>query len=205
MSPVPQKDLIILVADKNMEFAVRGILTRLEALGIRDITYDLYVHPERDPGCLNRGHDFLRPFFKSHARALMLLDHHGCGHESATSESLECEIENRLAQSGWKDCAAIVISPELENWAWSDSPHVDTILGWEGRKPDLKCWLVENGHWVDGESKPRIPKEALEAAIRLVRKQRSSSLYRDLASKVSLDRCEDRSFTKLKTTLKAWF
>ena len=50
MSPVPQKDLIILVADKNMEFAVRGILTRLEALGIRDITYDLYVHPERDPG-----------------------------------------------------------------------------------------------------------------------------------------------------------
>ena len=199
------KDLIILVADKNMEFAVRGVLTRQGALGIHNITYDLYVHPERDPGCLNRGHDFLRPFSKSHARALILLDREGCGHESSAPEILEHEIEERLIESGWVDCAAIVISPELENWVWSDSPHIDTMLGWEGREPSLKNWLVEKGHWIDGEPKPRIPKGALEAAIRVVRKQRSSSLYHDLATRVSLDRCTDRAFIKLKERLKVWF
>jgi len=31
------KDLIVLVADKNMEFGLRGLLSRPEALGIRKL------------------------------------------------------------------------------------------------------------------------------------------------------------------------
>lgn len=200
-----KKDLIVLVADKNMEFAVRGILSRLNALMLRDISLDLYVHPERDPGCLSRGHDFLRPFIASHGHALVLLDHQGCGRETIPVEELERELETRLSAVGWQGYAAIVIAPELENWVWSDSPHVDHVLGWSGKKPALRTWLNERKYWQQGQAKPDRPKEALEAAIRFVKKQRSSSLYFDLAAKVSLERCSDRAFLKLKSVFQSWF
>lgn len=205
MNPLPKKDLIVLVADKNMEFAIKGILTRHQALGIREVSYDLYVHPERDPGCLNRGHDFVSSFAKSHACAMVVMDRDGCGRESCSPEILEVEIESRLSTSGWAGHTAIVITPELENWVWSDSPHVDILLGWANKTPSLKSWLVEKDFWKVGETKPHAPKEALEAAIRVTRKQRSSSLYYDLATRVGLGGCTDRAFVKLRENLRNWF
>lgn len=44
-----RKDLVVLVPDKNMEASLRGLLSRCAALGLRDVTFDLFVHPERDP------------------------------------------------------------------------------------------------------------------------------------------------------------
>lgn len=44
------KDLVVLVADKNAEFALRGALQRSEALGIRPMTSEFLMHPERDGG-----------------------------------------------------------------------------------------------------------------------------------------------------------
>ena len=72
-----RKDLILLVADKNMEASLKGLLLRSQALGLRRMIFDLYVHPERDPGCLLRAHDFLRPFVTRYERALVVLDHAG--------------------------------------------------------------------------------------------------------------------------------
>jgi len=46
-----QKDLVVLVADKNMEFAVKGLLPRSQSFGINPLAYDIHVHIERDPGC----------------------------------------------------------------------------------------------------------------------------------------------------------
>lgn len=205
MSPTHQKDLVILCADKNMEYTLRGILARPAALGLKSFDYDLFVHPEHDPGCLNRGHDFLNLYAQSHAHALLLFDHEGCGRHSELAEILEAEVETRLAPQGWAGCAAIVITPELENWVWSDSPHVDATLGWEGKTPPLRQWLEQRGDWPAGKIKPPRPKEAVEAALRTARKQRSSALYQDLAGKVSFNRCSDRAFVKLKSSLQAWF
>jgi hypothetical protein len=44
------KDLALLVADKNMDFALRGILQRHESLGIRAVTYETQLHAGRDGG-----------------------------------------------------------------------------------------------------------------------------------------------------------
>jgi hypothetical protein len=44
-------DLVLLVADKNIEHGLRGLLSRPQALGIRSVTSKTYVHPQRDPGC----------------------------------------------------------------------------------------------------------------------------------------------------------
>lgn len=67
-------DLVVLVADKNMEFAVKGILGRAQAMGTREPVSIVHVHPEKDPGCLLRGHDFISLFQKQCAHALILLD-----------------------------------------------------------------------------------------------------------------------------------
>lgn len=134
------------------------------------------------------------------------MDREGCGREAAGREQLEKEIEFRLDDSGWEDrAAAVVIDPELEIWVWSDSPHVDAIIGWEGRDPPLRTWLKDREFLREDQIKPLRPKEALEGALRVSRTPRSSSIYLKLAQKVSLERCIDPSFVKLKIILQEWF
>ena len=201
-----EKDLVVLVADKNMEFSMLGILQRPEALGITEISYDIYPHIERDPGCLHRGHDFLRPYVNKYRHALIMLDHQGCGKEDSPREVLEKEIEDRLSSSGWGDrAAAVIIEPELENWLWSDSPEVDAALGWQGKSPSLRTWLKDQGFQETDLSKPIYPKEAVEKALKKVYKPRSSAIYHQIAGKVSFKRCMDSTFLKLIEKLTLWF
>ena len=42
------KDLVLLVADKNAHFALKGALSRPEALEIHSIEFEFRVHPGRD-------------------------------------------------------------------------------------------------------------------------------------------------------------
>jgi hypothetical protein len=201
-----RRDLGVLVADKNMEFSMRGILQRPQALGITQISYDIYPHIERDPGCLQRGHDFLRPFVDEFRHALVILDHHGCGAEHLNREELEKDIELRLSSSGWGDRAtAIVIDPELENWLWSDSPEVDAALGWKGKPNPLRNWIRDQGFFEKDSLKPLSPKEAVESALKKVYIPRSSAIYRQIAGNVSFKRCTDPAFLKLKEKLIQWF
>lgn len=198
-------DLVALVADKNMEFALRGLMTRHQALGIRAPRFDIFVHPERDPGCLLKGHDFLTPFAGRYAYALVMFDREGCGRQAAGGE-LEEQLELRLATSGWAGRAAcIAIDPELETWAWVDSPQVEAAMGWRGRSPGLRSWLSETGFWTPDTPKPSRPKEAFEAALREVHLPRSSAVYQTLAQRVTLQSCTDRAFLKLKGTFSRWF
>ncbi len=109
------KDLVILVADKNMQFALRGALARPEALGIRAITADFRSHMGRDGGLQTRGFSF---------------DVHG---------------------------------------------------------------------------KPARPKEAMEALVRCCNLPRSASLYEKITSRISLRRCADPAFLRLRAVLRTWF
>lgn len=200
------KDLIVLAADKEMEFCLRGILERSESLGIDKIEFEIYSHPKRDPGCLRTCHDFLRPFAGRFRHALVMLDREGCGKEQLTGAQLEEEIGGRLTSSGWGNrAAAVVIDPELESWIWSDSPEVDAALGWKDRSIPLRTWLKNKGFFEGNSIKPNRPKEAVEAARREVRKPRSASIYKQIADNVSLKRCEDPAFIKLKKILTGWF
>jgi hypothetical protein len=201
-----QKDIIFLVADKNAKFAVQGLLSRHQSLQIRLPKNDIYIHPEKDSGCLLRSHDLLRPFINQYAFSLVIFDREGCGQENSSRQQLENHLETLLGHNGWGNrTSVIVIDPELDNWVWSDSPHVDTLLGWSGRQPNLRTWLMENGFLTAPNTKPSRPKEAMEAALRKVYTARSSSIYQLLAERVSLSRCVDPAFTKLKATLRNWF
>jgi hypothetical protein len=200
-------DLVVLAADKSMESSIKGILERPESIGIRPVGFNIYTHLHRDPGCLNKGHDFLRPFINTFHHALVILDREGCGKENRFKrEELENDIEQRLNCSGWGDrAAAIVIDPELENWLWSDSPEVDMALGWKGKSPSLRDWLKDKKFLTGNSIKPTQPKEAVESALKIVNISRSSSIYYKIAQKVSLKRCQDPAFMKLKMKLIRWF
>jgi hypothetical protein len=206
MSDESLSDLIVLTPGKDEAAALEGLFTRHTALGIRRFQYSIDRHEDRDPGCRLRSGDYLRPFARQYRHALMLFDHEGCGAEQVPAERIEATVEQQLTASGWAGRAAcIVIEPELENWLWSDSPHVDEVLGWSGRTPGLRQWLCQEKYLDRGAAKPARPKEATEAAMRVVRKHRTSVLYRQLAERVSLDQCRDRAFLKLKRVLREWF
>jgi hypothetical protein len=206
MPEPPKKDLLVLVPDINMDFTVQGLLASHHRLGVRPLTFDLYRHPHRDPGCLRESTEFLRAFSTSHRHALVMFDRQGSGQESSSREDLESELEKLLEASGWGDRAAvIVLDPELEVWVWSDSPRVDDVLGWKGKQPDLRTWLAKQGFVETTAEKPRKPKEAFRSALRMVRKPPSSALFRELAQRVGLARCTDPSLEKLLTTLRGWF
>jgi hypothetical protein len=131
---------------------------------------------------------------------------HGSGRDNSPRVDLENEAERRLAKSGWdRRGSVIVVAPELEIWVWSDSPHVDDILGWKDQEQSLKNWLIEEGHLKENATKPDDPKTAFLDALRKVRKPRSASLFAALAKCVSVDRCRDPAFKKLRTVLGKWF
>lgn len=202
----PAADLVVLAADRQIEAAVRGLLSRPKALKTRDISCKIFTHPKHDPGCLLHAHEFLKSQADRFARAMIVFDRHGCGAESRSAQELETEVAERLASYGWGErAAAVVLDPELEVWIWSDSPHVDQCLGWRGREPDLRNWLCDEGMWPSDAPKPANPKLAVNQALRQVRKPRSSAIFRALAASVSFDRCTDAAFLRLRRLLAAWF
>ena len=203
----PDKDLMVIVPDGDMEFAVEALLCRPESLGMRPISFDIRRHLQRDSGCRSDCHHYLRPWLRGYGYAMVLFDHEGCGKEELERTVLEEQVEAMLRDNGWNNrCAVIVIAPELEAWVWSDSPVVDEVLGWQGRTPVLRDWVRNRTEfWPSDHPKPNRPKEAFEAALKEVRKQRSPRLFKDLASRVSVSRCIDPSLLKFRDMLAGWF
>ncbi len=200
------KDLFVLVADKNMDFLMRGLLPRIPVIeNVMAFTFDILVHPYRDSGIFNESDDFLRPFSTNYTYALVILDHHGSGREQIERGEVEHAISHKLNISGWKDRNVVIcIDPELENWIWVNETRIKEAISWE-REPGLYEWLHLNKWKTPSEPKPKHPKEAFEAAIRLSNTPRSSSLYRSIASQANYRNCQDAAFQKMLLQLREWF
>ena len=200
-------DLVVLVPGKDEQAAINSLLSsRRPSLRIGCLDWKTLVHPRHDPGCLLEAPEVLEPFVRYARHGLTLFDHAGCGRENASTEELEKDVRQRLSRAGWGDRAdAIIIAPELEGWVWSDSPHVDGVLGWQGAQPPLREWLKEQSLWAEKAAKPADPKRAFERALREVRIPRSSAIYGELAGKVGLSRCQDPAFARLRAKLREWF
>ena len=200
------RDLVVLVPDNKIEAVVRAICLRGKSFGFMEPAFTVRRHPGHDAGCFRNGHLALQPLANQFAHAIVIFDKEGCGKERLTREDLEAEVEGRLSVSGRRDRAkAIVIDPELEAWVWSDSPQVAQALGWRSDNKALRNWLVEQGWSQPGQVKPRRPKETYEATLRRAGIPQSIAIYRQLAETVSVARCTDPAFLKLKTVLQEWF
>ena len=199
------KDLLVLVADYNAEAAVNALLARWHAIGICELSADVFVHLHRDPGVWAESEKYLRPLQADYSFALVVMDREGSGEDTLSSEEMELRLEARLEAAGWTGrCSAVVIDPELDRWVWSVSPNVEKVIRWNDES-GMREWLRNRGFNFDEHGKPLRPKEALEAVLFHAKRVRNSNLYRDIAMKVSLLRCDDRAFVKLRTTLQDWF
>lgn len=199
------KDLIVLVPDKNTQSTVKGILPRHQSLKIREIKYDIFVHPLRDPGVYNHAVEFLRELLNQYDYALVFLDREGSGQEIKKASDISNELKRNLEINGWQDNAEVIVfDPELEIWAWTDSPHTANAAGWEDYST-LRAHLIEKKFWQQDYQKPERPKEALEFALKEKRIPRSSSIYQEIAEKVNFNLCTDPSFKKFRTVLRCWF
>ena len=200
-----EKDVFALVADKSMEQAFEGLLAQHEKLRIRQIRYDIEVHPRRDPGCRTQAIPLLRPRLHSHRHTLVVFDHHGCG-SNASRKNLQREVQENLELNGWENrCKVIVIEPELENWVWAPSGKVSEILGWGSDFHALRQWLQTRGLWSDSDLKPFDPKRAMQEALRHKRVRRSSTLFKRIADISQPQDCQDPAFIELRETLQDWF
>ncbi len=199
------KDLVLLVADKNAQFALKGALSRPEALGIRDIEFDFLVHPGRDGGARKNGPEMLALEKRRFRRALLMLDFEGCGTDLPDAKALEVELDHRISTHWEGRAKSIVIEPELDVWVWGSDNAVEEVIEWPTGGQSVREWLRGKGFAFDANQKPVRPKEALEAALRIPGLPRSSALYRRIAEKISLRHCGDEAFLRLRKQLSEWF
>lgn len=199
------KDLIVLVPDKNIKFGLEALLRRTQSLKIRPIEFDIFIHPERDPGIYNDAHNFLRGFIDKYKYSIIFMDYEGCGQETKNVVELHNEVKSNLEKNGWKNrCEVIVLNPEVEVWLWVDSHHFYSFFDFNDYE-ELKEFLMKNGKWGRKQNKPDKPKEAFEYLLWIKRIPRSSSLYKSFAEKINFDKCSLDSFISFKAIIKNWF
>ncbi len=200
------KDLVCVVADKQIRAAIEGLLQRPSALGIRRVEAEILLHPTHDSGCYANPADILRTARRDAKHALIVLDYAWDGVPAASGAELEERIAERLGRTGLAGWAVpVVIEPELETWVFSDSPHVPEVLGWKGPSSTFRKTLEERDLWKAADAKPADPRAALEYILKRTGRSRSSSLYRRLAGRVNTAGCRDRAFLRLKGLLQDWF
>jgi hypothetical protein len=204
---VKAKDLVVLVADLDIETIVSTILReRRRSLGIREIAFDVLRFTQHDAGCYLNGPEFLRDKQRLFANAMIVFDRFGCGREELTRDDVEIDVESRMEKSGWGNrCAAVCIDPEVESWLWGRTKGLETALGWGPDRAKIEGWLNERGLWPKELPKPPRPKAAMKKVLREVHLRSSPAILEKIAKKVSLLHCKSQSFAKLSKTLKAWF
>lgn len=198
------KDLLLIVPDKNTHFALRGALARPKAMGIQEITFDFAVHPHRDSGVRISGAAIAGLRRSQFLHAVLLFDHEGCGDENTSPEAMQDSIEAQLTPKWGANARTVVISPEVDVWLWGSDNALAEVLRWKEDVP-IRNWLIEHGWTFDEDGKPNRPKEAFEKLREVHGRPRSSSLYEEIAGKISLRHCTDPAFVRLRTILAGWF
>lgn len=197
------RDLVLLVPDKNTESTIRGVLGRHQALGIRQVDFNILVEQGRDGGVRRRGAQVLNVVRGQYSHAAMILDYEGSGADVGPGE-LEAQLDDALSGSWGHRAKAIVIHPEVDVWMWGGETHLRSTMNWEFAE-GIRTWLQAQEFTFDDNGKPARPKEALEAAFRRAKVPRSSARYEHVARRIGLANCTDPAFVRLRTALTSWF
>lgn len=198
------QDLVVLVADKNMQFALQGAFGRPLALGVRPFTYEFRSHMGRDGGVRTTGADVLAREAARFHHALMLLDFEGCGQEDGDPLVLEEQLDRKLNSVWGLNAKTIVISPEVDIWLWGNDNVLRDALHWP-QDGAIRDWLRGKGFDFNADNKPVRPKEALDAMRPVHKQARSSAMYEKVTKRISLQNCTDLAFARLRAQMQSWF
>lgn len=97
-----------------------------------------------------------------------------------------------------------MIDPEVDVWIWGADNALREVLQWP-MEGSIRAWLQSQGFAFGADDKPERPKEALEAMVPVHRQPRSSALYEKITRRISLQKCTDPAFMKLRQALQTWF
>lgn len=206
-------DLVILSPDGAYKQVLPALLKRHQSLGIRAVTYDVVSDPFHDAS--GQIVELLRPYLKSHSKALVVRDIEGSGKEAAGAAALEAELVQSLVQNGWQaeNSAALVLEPEIESWLRMGSAHMDALIKRLSRRnnEEVERWMEiadtlvqDHGGWVQ-DGKPARPKEVYQGVLRHYGISPSNALLGELASKESLANCAVPTFNRFRDIVRAWF
>lgn len=201
------KDLLVIAADKDAEFALKSLLLRIPGIEkLKEFSFDVITHQHRDPGVVNQGVEYARPHINQYRYLMLLFDYEGCGKEKNSREVIETSLEKSLCSNGWDDrCACVIFEPELESWLWVNKSHLHDIADWDNEQ-DVYEWIKTKGYKFKPETnKPVRPKEAFDSILKKQRIPHSSSLFAKFGMKAGYNECVDPSFTKFIEILKKWF
>jgi hypothetical protein len=209
------RPLVFHLADGQMEasfLAFFGQSGYAHKLGCARFDFDpeediLRVPEHKDPQVFGWAHENLRPFLRSHERAVVVLDRQFPGTPPGGAEEIRQTIKRRLVRAGWREdhCEIVVIQPMLEAWLWTDSPHVEAALG-HRRPPTLRSKMQQQGLWPEGLDKPPDLKHATATAAAWGGIVCDAALFTTVfASPRSLSGCKEPGFLLLRDTLRRWF
>ncbi len=206
-----KRDCMFFVADLNMLEAFKGFLCRdqfHQSIGCGTFAFDPAQDIRHAGGVYDNLHtqagELVQGFQTTHKRIVVAQD---CAFEGTPGQArIEANLGNQLAAVGWTrgEFFALAIEPELEQWLWQDSAHVEKALKHQA-PPSLKQTLIAAGHWKEGLAKPADPKAAMEWVVKRNRVIRSGATYSKITSKVSVKTCTDAAFLRLVAQLRTWF
>jgi hypothetical protein len=210
------RDLVVLVPDGAIHTVVTTLLKeRTASLGLRQVAFEVIKDVLHDSSPESKAVELLRGFIRSHQHALVMRDLAGSGWESRGADALQSELVRSLSANGWSEdrLATIVIEPELEIWLRLGSAHVQTLVTERARQKVhftglFFAQVVHEAIAASGgelHGKPRRPKESFESVLERFHIPRSNALYRELASKESLQGCVVPSFRRFVDILQGWF
>jgi len=158
------KDLLLYVADADAQAFMDSLLNKPLALSIRQITFDIERHPQRDSGMVQSGAELARMKKSQYQKVLLTWDHHGSGCDYKQSpEQVQEKIQNKLDSYTFRGNSSVTIfMPELEQWLWYSE---NALISYCNITIDqLRKWLDERsnklGKTVDA-LKTEQPKELL--------------------------------------------
>lgn len=204
------KDLLLYVADADAQAFLNSLLNKPFALGIRQITFDIERHPQRDSGMVQSGSELTRMKKGKYQKALLTWDHHGSGRDHKQSpEQVRDEIQSKLNSYTWSDNSSITIFvPELEQWLWYCENALISYCGIS--ENDLNTWLADRADKLGkpvGLLKAEQPKELFEYVMRERLKRtispRDFAEIGKIAGVNGLMGCG--SFSSVIEVLRAWF
>lgn len=204
------KDLLLYVADADAQAFMNSLLNKPIALGIRQITFDIERHPQRDSGMVQSGPELTRMKKGRYQKALLAWDHHGSGRDHKQSpEQVRNEIQNKLDSYTWSENSSVTIFvPELEQWIWYCENALLTYCGISSDQ--LNTWLADRsgslGKPVDVLKAER-PKELFEFVMReRLRRTISPRDFAEIGNHAGIVRlmgCD--SFRSVVDVLRSWF
>lgn len=206
-----KRDCMFYVADLNMAETFRGFLTRdqfHQSLGCAKFVFDTTIDIRHAGGIADSLHTqagpILRGYQTSYKKLVVAQD---CQFDGSPGRvQIKKNLTDQLRSVGWidDDFLVIAIEPELEQWIWQDSSHVEAALNYKS-PPTLRQFLLSQNLWPANSSKPINPKETLEAVAKQNGVRRSGSVYGRISSKVSVKSCADPEFMSLVQRLRTWF